>query len=85
MDDKERVLTALANPNYSWRTCEGVSGETGLDSAQVLRIIEEMPDLVIKSRISDAQGRPLYANRAHYKKTHSPVERLFDQSRSTST
>jgi hypothetical protein len=85
MNDKERVLAALANPNYSWRTSEGVSKETGLDTSRVLHIIEEMPDLVIRSRIPDAHGRQLYATREHYKKTHSPVERLFDQFRSTST
>lgn len=85
MEDKERVLAALANPSYSWRTCEGVSRETGLDPARVLQIIEGMPNLVIRSRIPDAQGRALYATREHYKKTHSSVERLFDQFRSTST
>ena len=85
MNDKERVLAALANPDYSWRTCEGVSEETGLDPVRVLQIVEEMPELVIRSRIPDAQGRALYATREHYKKTHSSVERLFDQFRSTST
>ncbi len=85
MNEREQVLAALANPNYSWRTCEGVSAETGLDFARVRRIIEEAPDLVIKSRLPDAQGRALYTTREHYRKTHSPVERLFDQFRSTST
>ncbi len=85
MDDRQRVLVALSNPSYSWRTSEGVSRETGLDPARVLQIIEGMPDLVIKSRIPDAQGRALYATREHYRKTHSPVERFFDQFRSTST
>jgi len=85
VDDRQRVLVALSNPSYSWRTSEGVSRETGLDPARVLQIIEGMPDLVIKSRIPDAQGRALYATREHYRKTHSPVERFFDQFRSTST
>ena len=85
MDDRERVLAALANPAYSWRTSEGVSKDTGLDPAIVLTIIEGMPDLVIRSRIPDEQGRALYATREHYKRTHSTVERLFDQFRSTST
>ena len=67
MEDKERVLAALANPRYSWRTVDGVGRETGLDSVQVLRIIEGMPDLVMRSRIPDAQGRALYTTRAHYR------------------
>jgi hypothetical protein len=85
MEAREGVLAALANPSYSWRTVEGVSRETGLDSAQVLKIIEGMPDLVIRSRIPDAQGHALYATREHYRRTHSSVERFFDQFRSTST
>lgn len=85
MEDKERVLAALANPGYSWRTIEGVSRETGIDSARVLQLIEGMPDLVIRSKIPDASGRPLYTTRAYYKKTHSFMERLFDQFRATST
>ena len=85
MEERERVLAALANPRYSWRTVEGVSRDTGLDPGRVLQLIEDMPDLVIRSRIPDARGRVLYATREHYKKMHSPVERLFDQFRSTST
>jgi len=85
MEETERVLAALANPRYSWRTVEGVSRETGLDPARVLQIIEGMPELVVRSRIPDAQGRALYATRAHYRKTHSSVKRLVDQFRSTAT
>jgi HEPN domain-containing protein len=85
MEDKERILAALAKPSYSWRTVEGMSRETGIESARVLQIIESMPDLVIKSRIPDAEGRALYTTREYCRKTHSFMERLFDQFRSTST
>jgi hypothetical protein len=85
MDDKEQILSALANRSYSWRTVDGISRDTGLNPIRVLQIIEGMPDLVLKSRIPDAQGRALYTTRDHYRKTHSSLERLVDQFRSTST
>ncbi len=85
MHDKEQILSALANPSYSWRTVDGISRDTGLNPIRVLQIIEGMPDLVLKSRIPDAQGRALYTTRDHYRKTHSSLERLVDQFRSTST
>ena len=85
MDDIAKVLQALSSSNYTWRTVEGVSKETGIAPPLVLQIVESMPDKVIRSRIPDPQGTPLYTSREHYKETHSPLERLFYQIRSTST
>jgi hypothetical protein len=85
MDDKESVLGALANPKFEWRTVEGVSRDTQLQTDRVLQVIEAMPDLVIRSRVPDAQGRPLYTTREHYKETHSSLERLLYQFKTTST
>lgn len=85
MTELERILTALANPSYRWRTIAGLSKETGIPESRVRELVEGTPDKVIRSRIPDAQGRPLYTTRAHYKQTHTAWERLVDQVRSTST
>lgn len=85
MDDKETVLAALADPKFEWRTVDGVSRDTQLEPQRVLQVIEAMPDLVIRSRIPDAKGRPLYTTREHYKETHSSLERLLYQFKTTST
>ncbi len=85
MEDMSKILAALSSSNYTWRTVEGVSKETGVAPHQVVQIIESMPDKVIRSRIPDPQGRTLYTSREHYKETHSPLQRLFYQIRSTST
>lgn len=80
----EKVLRALSNPKYDWRTVDGVSRETGLDRSIVLQIIEGRSDQIIRSRVRDAQGRDLYATRRHYRERHSPAQRFLDQLRSTS-
>ena len=85
MDDKEQVLAALANPKFEWRTVDGVSRDTQLSPDRVLQVIEAMPDLVIRSRSPDAQGRALYTTREHYKETHSSLSRLLYQLKTTST
>ncbi len=85
MDDVARVLAALANPQYEWRTIDGVNKETGLEPSRILQIIESMPDQIIRSRVPDAQGRALYTTRQHYMKTHSPIQRFVITNLSTST
>ena len=84
-DEKEKLLEALSDPKYSWRTVDGVSRDTGIKPAHVQELVQEMPDLVIRSRIPNKRGEALYATRAHYKRTHSPIARLLDQFRSTKT
>lgn len=83
IDTQLAVLQALANPDYEWRTIDGVSRETGLDSDNVSRLVHGLPALVMRSRIPDNKGRNLYATREHYRKTHSTMSRMLDQFRST--
>ncbi len=82
IDTPLAVLEALSNPEYEWRTIDGVSRETGLDSAEVSSIVQDLPTLVLRSRIPDNKGRDLYTTRKHYRKTHGPVSRMLDQFRS---
>jgi hypothetical protein len=60
-----RVLVALENPNYKWRTIEAVSKETSIPLEEAQEIISELGDQVIKSSIPDINGRSLYTTRAH--------------------
>jgi predicted transcriptional regulator len=57
-----RVITALEDPNYTWRTSQGVSQAINLSLSEVQGIISklEQDGLVIQSRIPDIRGRPLY-------------------------
>ncbi len=80
-----RVLGALANPEYDWRTVDGLSRETGLDRQTVLEILERMPARVLRSVTPDSQGRDLYAMRSRYKADRPTLQRFLDQFRSTVT
>jgi hypothetical protein len=71
-----RVITALENAEYDWRTVQGIVKETGLSESRVRAILTEYPDLIMQSSIPDKDGRPLFTTRAHYRQTHGAFERL---------
>ena len=85
MDELSQCLAALENPKYKWRTVDGVSRETGIPTETVRQLLESVPDKVIRSRIPDLEGRVLYTTRRHYRRTNSPLVRIMDSFRSTST
>jgi hypothetical protein len=74
--NKQKVLRALENPEWEWRTVTGVAAETGLDPEEVVGILEESPDEVIRSEVPDARGRPLYTTRRHYRRTQNVLNRF---------
>ena len=59
---EQRVLEALADPAWDFRTIEGVSKATKLPEAQVERIITKYKEqnLVRRSPVPDKTGRPLF-------------------------
>jgi len=61
------VFKALQDPQWDWRTVDGLAQEVGLPEDVVLQIIESAPDRVIRSRVPDARGRALYTTRSHYR------------------
>jgi len=63
-----QVIMALENPNYDWRTIEGVSKETHLSLKEVQEILRKLGRQVIQSSIPDKRGRPLYTTREHYQR-----------------
>ncbi len=74
------VISALENPNSDWRTIQGVSEETHLSPEEMEEIIRELElsGLVIKSSISDKQGRPLYTTKTHYNRRKDEKIKLSD-------
>ena len=68
------VIKALEDPRFEWRTVDGVAQETGLPEDEILRIIEAVPDEVIRSRDPDQRGRALYTTRRHYTQKRNLLE-----------
>lgn len=64
--EKERVLEALNNPEFDWRTVDGIVGETGLDKEKVQSILDVLSNDVVRSTQMDSKGRPLFTTRRRY-------------------
>jgi hypothetical protein len=77
LDEKgRRVVQALENPDYDWRTPEGISQETDIDLHQVASILRFLPN-VVQSSVPDKFGRALYTTREHYKKRQNIGNRIL--------
>jgi hypothetical protein len=60
-DPKERkVFEALSDPQWDFRTIDGISKATDLTPAEVKAILDKYPDLVRRSLVRDNEGRDLF-------------------------
>lgn len=71
------VISSLENPNYQWRTVDGIARETGLDPYRVVNVLTASTDRVVKSSVGDVQGNDLYTTRKHLRDKGSIAERLL--------
>jgi len=72
-----RVVQALENPKYNWRTVEGISQETGIDPHQVAMILEFLPNKIDVVQSTDRKGRLLFTTRNHYNRTQNVLNRIL--------
>ena len=64
-DPRDRkVLEALDNPNWDFRTVSGIAKDTGLSESEVRQILEKYPDYIRRSPLPDARGYGLYSLRS---------------------
>ena len=56
---EQKVLEALQDPSWDFRTVDGIAKETGLDKSEVRQVLEKHPN-VRKSVVPDRRGRELY-------------------------
>jgi hypothetical protein len=59
----QKVLAALENPEYTWRTIPGIVTDTGLSQEEVEQSLHELmgSGQVIQSEVSSEDGRDLFA------------------------
>ena len=70
-----RVLEALSNPKYVWRTLVGLQKETDLPKEVLLEVLDGMrDDSLVTSRGRD--GKAVYTTRDHYQKTQSVLGKI---------
>jgi predicted transcriptional regulator len=75
----KKIIAALEDANFKWRTVAGVAKQAGLSPEQVTTGLKTLIDvgLVMRSTIPSEKGDDLYTTRKHYK-TYAPLgERLL--------
>jgi len=65
-DDRQKVINALEDDRYVWRTVEGIAKDTGLSEAAVEAALRDYDIDVITASYRDGQGRALFTTRRHY-------------------
>lgn len=75
-DEWNKIRKTLENPQYKWRTIEGIAKETGYGFITVVSSLSAHPDLVIKSTIPSTNGQDLFTTRDHYRQKSTLWERV---------
>jgi phenylpropionate dioxygenase-like ring-hydroxylating dioxygenase large terminal subunit len=73
----EDIVKALENNKYRWRTVRGVAKELKTTDKQILELIQQHADEVIKSSIPADTGEDLLTTRNHYRRTASPYAKII--------
>ncbi len=75
--DAVKVIEAMQDGKYTWRTLRGLSAATGLDEAAVLEVIRENRESIVQSEIPSEAGEDLYTTRDHYLDKSGPVSKML--------
>ena len=70
-----KIRVALEDPNYTWRTIEGISKETKIDPQNVRGIIAQLDDVIKSSKLSK-DGSEIFTTKAKYNKIATPIAKL---------
>lgn len=58
--EEKKVFEALADPEWDFRTVEGIQRSTHLPYERIVEILRRHDNLIRKSAIPDGHGRDLY-------------------------
>ena len=75
---RDRILRALEDGRYEWRTIDGVAGQTGIPAAKIQEALGSLEEEIVRSSIPDESGRALYTTRRHYRSTHGLGARFLN-------
>lgn len=71
-----KILEALADGRYKWRTPQGIATQVGIPEYEVLQVIANNNDRIIQSNIPSTDGSPLFTTREHFHEMSSPFEKI---------
>jgi hypothetical protein len=67
--DRRKIVEALENDHYVWRTVDGIVKDTGLPRTTVENGVQWDDEIdAIVASYPDNKGRTLYTTRRHYQK-----------------
>lgn len=75
-ETKDRVIGAISESTYKWRTPRGIAKDSGVPLPQVLETLERS-DGFVRARKGNRQGEPLYTTKEKYKKTSTLGQRII--------
>ena len=81
----DRIIDALEDPRWDWRTVDGISRDTGIPPDEVRVFLARSGGTVVMSVARDRRGRALFTTRERYRESRSLMERLLDHYRITAT
>jgi predicted component of viral defense system (DUF524 family) len=73
----EDVRKALENGKYRWRTVRGVAKELNTTDLEIIELIQQHADEVIKSSIPAETGEDLFTTRKHYRANASSYAKII--------
>lgn len=76
VNELDRVICALDDKKYKWRTISGVSKATGISTERVKELISENSELIIQSSALSPAGEPLFTTRSKHNKEASAWARI---------
>ncbi len=73
---RNRILGALEQSDFKWRTARGIAREISIPIQQVQKFLEESP-AILRSKKPNKSGRPLYTTRDRYRQSTPITKRLL--------
>jgi hypothetical protein len=72
-----RVLQALGDSKFRWRTLNGVARDSDQSIETVHQVIAQVADQVVRSSVPSKDGQDLYTTRENFRASASIPERLL--------
>ena len=76
LNELDRVICALDDKKYKWRTISGLSKATGISPNRVKQLISENSGLIMQSSALSPAGEPLFTTRTKHNKEASAWARI---------
>jgi hypothetical protein len=76
-DVDQKVLDALSDQNFKWRTVSGVAEQVGVREEDVLDVISRHPDEVVQASVPSRDGERLFTTRQHFRETGSTFGKMI--------